>query len=84
VARPRELEHVARNLEVDVGRGDDARALLETDLVQAEVLYGKNSPEYLPPALPVLFRLDLPQALSLPHSTPLVTLPVTHKFLGRS
>ena len=48
------------------------RALLETDLVQAEVLAGKNSPEYLP------------QALQVPHSTPLVTLPVTHKFLGRS
>jgi hypothetical protein len=33
MARPGELEHVARNLEVDVGRGDNARALLETDLV---------------------------------------------------
>lgn len=31
-----------------------------------------------------LFRLDLPQALPVPHSTPLVTLPVTHKFPGRS
>jgi hypothetical protein len=72
VARPGELERVARNLEVDVGCGDDASALLETDLVQAEVLYGKNSPEYLLPALAV------------PHSTSLVTLPVTHKFLGRS
>jgi hypothetical protein len=34
------------NLEVDVGRSDDAKLLLESDLIQAEVHYGKNSSEY--------------------------------------
>jgi hypothetical protein len=34
------------DLEVDVGRGEDAKALLESDLRQAEVQHGKNSPEY--------------------------------------
>jgi hypothetical protein len=31
------------NLEVDVGRGEDAKALLESDLRQVEVQHGKNS-----------------------------------------
>lgn len=34
------------NLEVDAGRGEDAKALLESDLRQAEAQHGKNSPEY--------------------------------------
>ena len=34
------------NLEVDVGRGDDAKALLESDLRQAELRQGKSGPEY--------------------------------------
>lgn len=34
------------NLEVDAGRSEDAKALLESDLRQAEVQHGKNSPEY--------------------------------------
>jgi beta-lactamase regulating signal transducer with metallopeptidase domain len=33
-------------LEVDAGRGEDAKALLEADLRQAEALYGRNSPDY--------------------------------------
>jgi tetratricopeptide (TPR) repeat protein len=34
------------NLEVDVGRANDAKALLESDLRQAELQHGKTSPEY--------------------------------------
>jgi tetratricopeptide (TPR) repeat protein len=34
------------NMEVDAGRGEDAKALLESDLLQAEAQHGKNSPEY--------------------------------------
>lgn len=34
------------NLEVDAGRSDDARVLLQSDLRQAEGQHGKNSPEY--------------------------------------
>lgn len=34
------------NLEVDAGRSEEARALLESDLRQAESQHGKNSPEY--------------------------------------
>jgi hypothetical protein len=34
------------NMEVDAGRDDDAKALLESDLRQAESQHGKNSPEY--------------------------------------
>jgi hypothetical protein len=34
------------NLEVDAGRDEDAKALLESDLRQAETQHGKNSPEY--------------------------------------
>ena len=34
------------NLEVDAGRGEDAKAFLESDLRQAEAQHGKNSPEY--------------------------------------
>jgi tetratricopeptide (TPR) repeat protein len=33
-------------LEVDAGRGEDAKALLESNLRQAEALYGRNSPDY--------------------------------------
>jgi tetratricopeptide (TPR) repeat protein len=40
-----ERYHLA-DLEVDVGRGDDAKALLESDLNQAELQHGKSSPEY--------------------------------------
>lgn len=34
------------NLEVNAGRSEDAKALLESDLRQAEAQHGKNSPEY--------------------------------------
>ncbi len=34
------------NMEVDAGRGEDAKALLESDLQQAASQHGKNSPEY--------------------------------------
>jgi hypothetical protein len=39
-------QYTLADLEVDVGRGEDAKALLESDLRQAEVQHGKNSPEY--------------------------------------
>ena len=34
------------NMRVDAGRGEDAKALLESDLQQARLRYGKSSPEY--------------------------------------
>ncbi|HXJ40088.1 MAG TPA: hypothetical protein VNH18_12495 [Bryobacteraceae bacterium] len=34
------------NLQADAGRAEDGKALLESDLRQAEAHYGKNSPEY--------------------------------------
>jgi hypothetical protein len=34
------------DLEVDAGYGEDAKALLESDLLQAEAQHGKNSTEY--------------------------------------
>jgi tetratricopeptide (TPR) repeat protein len=34
------------NMEVDAGRSEDAKALLESDLQQAATQHGKNSPEY--------------------------------------
>jgi len=34
------------NMEVDAGRSEDAKALLESDLQQAASQHGKNSPEY--------------------------------------
>jgi hypothetical protein len=34
------------NMEVDAGHGEDAKALLESDLRQAELQYGKNSADY--------------------------------------
>jgi hypothetical protein len=34
------------NMEVDAGRGEDAKALLESDLQRAQLQYGKDSPEY--------------------------------------
>jgi len=34
------------NMEIDAGRGEDAKALLESDLRQAQLQYGKNSPDY--------------------------------------
>jgi hypothetical protein len=43
------------NLEVAVGRANDAKALLESDLRRAELQHGKTSPEY-PEALNYLFE----------------------------
>ena len=34
------------NMEVDAGRGEEAKAFLESDLRQAETQHGKTSPEY--------------------------------------
>ncbi len=34
------------NMEVDAGRSDDAKALLKSDLRQAELRYGENSADY--------------------------------------